>query len=78
MSDDTLMTAVTTNRAAACCRHRGTGVYQTDKYAEDADEAVAGLYREHGYIEARVGQPELRPLGDSRRATGVGCACGSR
>ncbi len=66
MSDDTLMTAVTTNRAVGLLSFmRGTGVYQTDKYAEDA-EAVAGLYREHGYIEARVGQPELRPLGDSR------------
>ncbi len=66
ISDDRLMAAMKANRAVGLLSFvRGTGVYQTDKYAEDV-EAVAGLYRERGYIEVRVGQPELRPLQDSR------------
>lgn len=47
---------------------RGNGVYQSDKFAEDA-EAVVALYRDRGYIGAQVGQPELRPLEDSRDGT---------
>jgi len=43
----------------------GTGAYKADKYEDDADKVVA-YYRDRGYIEARVGQPELKILEDSR------------
>ncbi len=43
----------------------GTGAYKADKYEEDADKVVA-FYRDRGYIEARVGQPELKILEDSK------------
>lgn len=69
LSDSELITAIRSNKAASLLSFvRGGGVYQTDKYAEDA-EAVAGLYRNHGYIDVRVGQPELRPLGDTKDGT---------
>ena len=43
----------------------GNGTYQADKFEEDADKVVA-YYRDRGYIEARVGQPELKILEDSK------------
>ena len=42
----------------------GNGTYKADKFEEDADKVVA-YYRDRGYIEARVGQPELKILEDS-------------
>ncbi len=42
-------------------RFRGKGVYQQAKFEEDA-ENVRALYREEGYIAARIGQPEIRTL----------------
>ena len=42
----------------------GAGRYQDAKYAEDA-ASVEDYYRDHGYINASVGQAELRPLDDS-------------
>ncbi len=42
-------------------RIRGKGVYQQAKFEEDA-ENVRSLYREKGYITARIGQPEIRTL----------------
>lgn len=39
----------------------GKGTYQEAKFEEDA-ENVRALYRENGYIAARVGQPEIRTL----------------
>lgn len=42
-------------------RFRSKGVYQQAKFEEDA-ENVRGLYREEGYIAARIGQPEIRTL----------------
>lgn len=42
----------------------GRGTYQEAKFEEDADKVVA-YYRDRGYIESRVGQPELRTLEDS-------------
>lgn len=39
----------------------GGGIYQEAKFDEDA-ENVRALYRENGYIAARVGQPEIRTL----------------
>jgi outer membrane protein insertion porin family len=43
----------------------GGGTYKENKFAEDAQD-VADYYRDHGYIAARVGQPVLRTLDDSR------------
>jgi outer membrane protein insertion porin family len=43
----------------------GNGTYKADKFEEDADKVVA-YYRDRGYVEARVGQPELKILEDSR------------
>lgn len=40
------------------------GTYQEAKFEEDAEHVIE-YYRNEGYIEARVGQPEIRTLGDS-------------
>ncbi len=42
----------------------GRGTYQEAKFEEDAEKLV-GYYRDHGYIAARVGEPELKVLEDS-------------
>jgi outer membrane protein insertion porin family len=42
----------------------GSGSYQEAKYEEDAD-LVTAYYRDHGYISARIGDPELRYVEDS-------------
>jgi outer membrane protein insertion porin family len=42
----------------------GRGTYQETKFEEDA-EKVEEFYREKGYIQARVGTPEIRTLEDS-------------
>jgi outer membrane protein insertion porin family len=42
----------------------GRGTYQEAKFEEDADKIVE-YYRNRGYIEARVGQPEIKTLEDS-------------
>ncbi len=42
----------------------GRGTYNEAKFEEDADKIVE-YYRNKGYIQARVGQPELKVLGDS-------------
>ncbi len=43
----------------------GNGTYKADKFEEDADKVVA-YYRDRGYIEARVGQPELKIVEDAK------------
>lgn len=42
----------------------GGGTYNEDKFADDA-QLIVDHYRNHGYVEAQVGQPELRVLDDS-------------
>jgi outer membrane protein insertion porin family len=42
----------------------GRGKYQEAKFEEDADHIVE-YYRNHGYVQARVGQPDLKVLEDS-------------
>ncbi len=42
----------------------GRGTYQEAKFAEDAEKVVE-YYRNKGYIQAQVGNPELRVLEDS-------------
>lgn len=46
-------------------RFRGKGIYQQGKFEEDA-ENVRALYREEGYITARIGQPEIKTLETSK------------
>jgi outer membrane protein insertion porin family len=43
----------------------GTGTYKEAKFADDAENVVS-YYRERGYVKARVGQPELKVLEDSK------------
>jgi outer membrane protein insertion porin family len=43
----------------------GAGTYKEAKFEDDA-EKVVGYYREEGYVKARVGQPELKVLEDSK------------
>ncbi len=43
----------------------GTGTYKEDKWADDAEKVVE-YYRQKGYVQARVGQPELRVLEDAK------------
>ena len=42
----------------------GRGKYQAAKFEEDADRLIE-FYRNRGYVQARVGQPELKVLEDS-------------
>jgi len=42
----------------------GRGKYQAAKFEEDADHVIE-YYRNRGYVQARVGQPELKVLEDS-------------
>ena len=43
----------------------GGGTYKEEMFAEDADK-VESYYRDRGYIAARVGQPDLKILEDSK------------
>jgi outer membrane protein insertion porin family len=43
----------------------GRGTYQETKFEEDADK-VETYYREKGYVQARIGTPEIRTLEDSK------------
>jgi len=43
----------------------GRGKFQETKFEEDA-EKVEAYYREKGYVQARLGAPEMRTLADSR------------
>ena len=42
----------------------GKGTYNENKFDEDAEKIVE-YYRNHGYIAARVGQPEIKTIEDS-------------
>jgi outer membrane protein insertion porin family len=42
----------------------GGGVFNAAKFSDDA-ERVENAYRDRGFIQVRVGQPEVRPLDDS-------------
>ena len=46
----------------------GGGTYNEDRFADDAQRIVEH-YRNNGYVEVQVGQPELRPLDDSADGT---------
>ncbi|HUR34206.1 MAG TPA: outer membrane protein assembly factor BamA [Vicinamibacterales bacterium] len=65
MSDGRLRRKMKENRAHWFLSFiTGRGVYQETKFEEDA-ERVMEYYRDRGYIRAQVGEPEIRPLGDS-------------
>ena len=65
VDDATLSRAMKENRAQGLLSFiTGSGGYKDSKFAEDAQN-VEDYYRDHGYIGARVGQPQLRALGDS-------------
>ena len=42
----------------------GGGTYNAEKFADDA-QLITAHYRNQGYIEAQVGEPQIRPLDDS-------------
>jgi len=46
----------------------GKGTYNANKFDEDA-EKVTEYYRNHGYITARVGQPDIKVIEDSSDKT---------
>jgi outer membrane protein insertion porin family len=65
VDDDTLAGALKTNKPQGMLSFfNGGGMYQVSKFEDDADSILV-LYRNRGYINARVGQPELRELEDS-------------
>lgn len=67
--DDVLARVMKGNRAQNLWSFvRGGGIYNEARFAEDA-QAVADYYRDHGYVRARVAQPDLRPLDDSADGT---------
>jgi outer membrane protein insertion porin family len=43
---------------------RGGGTYKEDKFADDA-QSIIDAYRDEGYVNAQVGQPEMKTVEDS-------------
>lgn len=65
VADATLARVMKGNRAQnLLSAMTGTGSYKEGAFADDA-QAVEDYYRDHGYVSARVGVPELRTLDDS-------------
>jgi len=65
ISDSKLRKRMKDNRAQwAFSWITGRGTYQETKFEEDA-ERVMEYYRDHGYIRAQVGDPEVKVLSDS-------------
>jgi outer membrane protein insertion porin family len=65
LKDSKLERQMKENKAGMFSFILGSGTYKADKFEEDADKVVA-YYRDHGYIDARVGQPELKIIEDSK------------
>ena len=63
-SDRKLKGKMKTNKGGGFWIFPGSGIYQEDKFEEDA-EMVTAFYREKGYLQANVGQPNLKHLRDS-------------
>ena len=57
--------------------HHRPGTYQEDKFDEDAEQ-VTEYYRDHGYISAQVGEPELKVIEDSKTRRRAGSSCAFR
>ena len=62
--DGALKKKMKQNKGGGFWIFHGSGVYQEDKFEEDA-ERLTQFYREHGYIEVNVGEPELKKIKDS-------------
>jgi outer membrane protein insertion porin family len=63
-SDGKLRGKMKTNKGGGFWIFPGSGIYQEDKFEEDAQMVVDHL-RERGYLQADVGQPNLKKLRDS-------------
>ena len=65
IADGTLSRAMKANREQSLLSIlKGGGSYKEDAFATDA-QSVEDYYRDHGYVKARLGTPELRPLDQS-------------
>jgi len=64
-SDGKVRGKMKTNKGGGFWIFPGSSVYQGDKFEEDA-EMITSFYREHGYLNADVGQPNLKPIKDSK------------
>jgi outer membrane protein insertion porin family len=63
--DDVLARRLKANKARGLLALvSGGGAFNEEKFADDA-QAIVEHYRNHGYIEAQVGAPQLRTLDDS-------------
>ena len=59
-SDGKIRGKMKTNKGGGFWIFPGSSVYQEDKFEEDA-EAVVAFYRDRGYLQINVGQPNLKP-----------------
>jgi outer membrane protein insertion porin family len=64
-SDGKLKGKMKTNKGGGFWIFPGSSVYQEDKFEEDAEMVVA-FYRDRGYLQIDVGQPDLKPIRDSK------------
>jgi outer membrane protein insertion porin family len=64
-SDRKIRGRMKTNKGGGFWIFPGSSVYQGDKFEEDA-EAVVAFYRDRGYLQIDVGQPNLKPIRDSK------------
>jgi outer membrane protein insertion porin family len=63
-SDGKLKRRMKQNKGGGFWIFPGSGIYQEDKFEEDA-QTITDYYRERGYIEVNVGEPNLKKLRDS-------------
>ncbi len=65
VGDGKLRRKMKENKAGGFLGFLGGGTYKEAKFEEDADKVVE-YYRDKGYITARVGQPDLKIIEDSK------------
>ena len=64
-SDGKIRGKMKTNKGGGFWIFPGSSVYQEDKFEEDAEMVVA-FYRDRGYLQINVGQPNLKLIRDSK------------
>jgi outer membrane protein insertion porin family len=64
-SDKKIRGRMKTNKGGGFWIFPGSSVYQEDKFEEDAEMVVA-YYRDRGYLQIDVGQPNLKLIRDSK------------
>ena len=64
-TDGKLKGRMKTNKGGGFWIFPGSSVYQEDKFEEDAEMVVA-FYRDRGYLQVDVGQPDLKAIRDSK------------